>query len=909
MSFRLKLLLAMMLLVVGVTVTTLLITESQVRLSYQRHFQQAFGFQLDLFQQQRAARLDPVKERISTASSGPRMVAALEIAGQEHPETIDDLYQNAFDLLSDVMAAAPGSHTNRARGLYFILNNKGQVLYPSSQVKLPFSLRGVKAISSQVEAVGVSAGRGDSPDIGYLAPEDETGFPAIREMVFMPIVDQVGHRRLGVLAVGFPLPSAAQDNPILSAIWLDNRLYSSSISAGPLKEVEQVIGAELRAGAGSRREFSLRLGDTPYQVYCDALSTGSAFPTAYQVCLYSLADAVDEMHRFTRKILILGTVALLAALVLSWVISRSLTVPLQELAKGAAAIERGEFAAKVPVRGRDELGRLGRAFNGMAEQIQSTYAALQQRIAERTHELGERKRAEEALRQSEASLREAQRIAHLGNWEWNVRSNELRWSDEIYSIFGLAPQQFGTTFEAFLDRVHPLDREKVDLAVRESIQTGKPFSLEHRVVRPDGKIGMVREKAEAVRDDAGQVARMIGTMQDVTEQKRIEAEFLRAQRMDGIGAIAGGMAHDLNNALAPILMGIQLIRKKVAEPDVRQMLGVMETSTHRGADMVRQVLTFARGRDGERELLGIGRLIRDMENIMRQTMPKSITVEAMIPSDLWQVQANATQLHQALLNLCVNARDAMPLGGRLTLAADNVELTAEEAKEIPEARPGPYVMLLVSDTGTGIPPEVLPKIFEAFFTTKAPGKGTGLGLSTIVRIVRNHGGCITVKSEVGAGTTFELYLPKAEPEPRSRTAPLGEAAALKRGHGELLLFIDDDQSVREMVAPALTEQGYHVVTAANGAEALALLQTQEQELRLVLTDIAMPIMNGLEVIEKLRSLRPNVPVVLISGTFEAEKQRPPHGVIAVLTKPFQLEQLLAVTAEALEKRPLSNKAS
>jgi CheY-like chemotaxis protein len=294
-----------------------------------------------------------------------------------------------------------------------------------------------------------------------------------------------------------------------------------------------------------------------------------------------------------------------------------------------------------------------------------------------------------------------------------------------------------------------------------------------------------------------------------------------------------------------------------------------------------------------------------MENILRQTMPKSILVEAMLPSDLWPVLGNATQLHQALLNLCVNARDAMPTGGRLTIAADNVELTAEEARELPDGRPGPFVMILVSDTGTGIPPEVLPKIFEAFFTTKAPGKGTGLGLSTIVRIVRNHGGVVTVKSEVGTGTSFEIYLPRAEPEPASRTAAPPQAS-LRPGHGELLLFIDDDQSVREMVAPALKEQGYHVLTAANGAEALALLEGQERQPRLVLSDIAMPVMDGLEITEKLHTRWPDLPIVLISGTFDVEKQALPTGVIKVLTKPFRLEQLLAVTAEALQKHPAAS---
>jgi len=900
MTFRLKLLLTMVLLVVGITATTLLITENQVRLSYERHFQQSFRFQVASFLQQRDARLEPVKERLGARAANARLIAAMENAGQEHPDQrdIDDLYQNGLDQLADVMAALPGEHsTNLSKSFYFFLNSKGDVLYPSAQAKLPFSLAGLRRIAKQVG--GSAATIGNEPQVGYLAPEDQSGAVAIREMLVTPLVDQVTHQKLGALGVGFPLASANQNDPILSAIWVNNRLHSPSIPADALSEVEQAVGAVLRNGPPARRDFTAHIGKTTYQVYGQALSTGPAFPPAYQVCLYSLAEAATEKQRFTQKILLSATVASFCAFVLSWLISRSLTVPLQALVTGTSEIERGNYTAKVPVRGHDEVGRLGHAFNAMAERIQASYASLEQRIAERTHELAERKRAEEALRKSEASLREAQRIAHLGNWDWNVPSNQLRWSDEVYSIFGLTPQQFGATYEAFLERVHPADREKLEQAVRESLDTGKAYSLEHRVVRPDGENRIVREQAEIFRDESGKTIRMVGTVQDVTEQKRIEAEFLRAQRMDGIGAIAGGMAHDLNNALAPILMGIQLIRNKVPEPEIRQMLSVMETNTHRGADMVRQVLTFARGRDGEHELLELGRLIREMENILRQTMPKFISVQALVASDLWPVLGNATQLHQALLNLCVNARDAMPKGGKLTLAADNVELTTDDIKDIPDSKVGSYVMLLVSDTGSGIPPEVLPRIFDAFFTTKAPGKGTGLGLSTIVRIVRNHGGFINVTSEVNAGTTFELYLPRTEPASATRKIALSEPSAVKAGHGELLLFVDDDRSVREMVAPTLTEQGYRIITAANGAEALALTAQHAREIRLVLTDVAMPVMDGLELMENFHARRPELPVVLMSGTFEAGKTPLPEGAAGFLTKPFRLEELLAVIANAL----------
>jgi PAS domain S-box-containing protein len=909
MTFRLKLLLAMMVLVVGVTATTLLIMASQVRLSYERHFQQSFRFQVDLFLGQREARLEPVKQRISAAAASTRLFAAMENAGVEHPDQrdIDDLYQNGFDQLSEVLAASPGSRTNSPTGFYFFLNNKGQVLYPSAQVKLPFSLLGLQGVAQQVEAVAASVGSQNEPQIGYLAPESEPGVAAIREMVFTPVVDQVGRQKLGVLGVGFPLPTANRGNPILSAIWLDNHLYSSSIPSDGQSVVEELVGSELSGRTAPRRDFSVRLGDVAHQVYCQTLSTGSAFPPAYQVCLYSLADAVAETKRFSQKILVAGTAASLCALVLSWLISRSLVVPIRELVTGTTEIERGNYAVKVQERGQDELGRLGHAFNAMAETVQASHTALEQRIAERTHELAERKRAEEALRKSEARLREAQRIARLGNWDWDVLSNELRWSDEIYSIFGLAPAEFKVTYESFLEHVHPGDREKVEQAVSESLKTENRYSIEHRVLRPDGEVRVVREQAEILRNETGKATRMVGTLQDVTEQKRIEAEFLRAQRMDGIGAIAGGMAHDLNNALAPILMGIQLIRNKVSEPEIQQMLGVMETNTHRGADMVRQVLTFARGRDGERELLELGRLVREMENILRQTMPKSIVVQALVPPDLWFVLGNATQLHQALLNLCVNARDAMPKGGKLTLAADNVELRAEEAREIPDAKPGSYVMLMVSDSGTGIPPEILPRIFEAFFTTKVPGKGTGLGLSTIVRIVRNHGGFLSVKSEVGAGTSFDIYLPRAEQTPASQDVKGGPVQELQKGHGELILFVDDDRSVREMVAPSLTEHGYRVLTAANGAEALGLLGEQEHEVGLVLTDVAMPVMDGPEMMEKLHSRQPNLPVVLMSGTFDAGKTPLPAQAAAFLAKPFRFEQLLAVVAGVLRANRPANK--
>src|ERR1051326_3953390 len=261
MSFRLKLLLAMMLLVVGVTATTLIITENQVRVSYERHFQQSFKLQLDWFLQQRETRLEPVKQRVAGVAPNPRLLASMEIAGQPHPEQrdVDDLYQNGIDQLSDIMAAvsaaSQGNRTNGLKGFYFFLNTKGEVLYPSAAVKLPFSLSGLHRISNQVEAVGASVSRRNAQEEGYLALEDDFGQISIREMLFTPIVDQARQQKLGVLGVGFPLPSADRSNTISSAIWLDNQFYSFSIPADALKSVQQVVGAELSAGEPPRRDF------------------------------------------------------------------------------------------------------------------------------------------------------------------------------------------------------------------------------------------------------------------------------------------------------------------------------------------------------------------------------------------------------------------------------------------------------------------------------------------------------------------------------------------------------------------------------------------------------------------------------------------------------------------------------
>jgi CheY-like chemotaxis protein len=325
----------------------------------------------------------------------------------------------------------------------------------------------------------------------------------------------------------------------------------------------------------------------------------------------------------------------------------------------------------------------------------------------------------------------------------------------------------------------------------------------------------------------------------------------------------------------------------------------METSTHRGADMVRQVLLFARGRGGDFERIEFGPIIKEMEKMVRETFAKNIAVNSYLPADLWCVRGNPTQLHQVLLNLCVNARDAMPSGGKLSLIADNVELNSEETAKIPGSRAGQFVSVLVSDTGTGMRPEVRAKIFEPFFTTKEEGQGTGIGLATVLRIVKAHEGFLRVDSETDEGTTFEIFLPRA-----MDTAPKVEKRSIEllRGSGETILIADDEQAIRELLTAELSSAGFRVLSASNGAEAVALFREHAKEVQLFITDSSMPVLGGSEAVAALRKMNPELPIILTSGDGAGQE----GNGFSVVNKPFSLEDILAsIQQNLLKGKPLS----
>ena len=392
-------------------------------------------------------------------------------------------------------------------------------------------------------------------------------------------------------------------------------------------------------------------------------------------------------------------------------------------------------------------------------------------------------------------------------------------------------------------------------------------------------------------DEFGQKAQSILIVNtDITQKKQLEAQFLRAQRLESIGTLASGIAHDLNNILAPILMTAQLLQSQIHDERSRRLLPILISNAQRGASLVKQVLSFARGLEGERTILQLKHLIIEIKQIIRETFPKSIEVITRIPQNLWTISGDATQLHQVLMNLCVNAGDAMPKGGTLTISAENFLIDENYARMNLDACVGSYILVSITDTGIGINPKILERIFEPFFTTKKIGQGTGLGLSTVLGIIKSHGGFINVESEERRGSKFQVYLPALEAIETLEDIEL----ELPSGNGELILVVDDEADIRDITQTSLESYNYRAITASDGIEAIALYAEYRDKISLVLTDMVMPTMDGLTTIRTLRQINPNVKIIAVSGLASSDKVNTAYevGVKAFLSKPYTANQLL-----------------
>ncbi len=388
------------------------------------------------------------------------------------------------------------------------------------------------------------------------------------------------------------------------------------------------------------------------------------------------------------------------------------------------------------------------------------------------------------------------------------------------------------------------------------------------------------------------------------ERERREAadQMLRVQRLENIGMLAAGIAHDFNNVLAPVLMGVSLFRNRLTSESDQRILNAIENSAARGAGLIKQILGFAQGVTGETQLLQPKHMLRELVDMMRQTFPKNVRIDDVIENGLWPIKANPTQLHQVLLNLCVNARDAMPKGGTITIRASNRQVDEMSAASLPGATAGPYLYMAVEDSGSGIPQDIVERIWDPFFTTKGAGRGTGLGLSTVRGIVENHQGVITLTTQLGRGTTFEVLLP-ADPQSEAAATP-GRPVEIPRGNGELVVIADDDPNVRDITSATLTDHGYRVLAAADGTEALALIAPRILEVKAVITDLDMPNLDGSALIKVVASLNPAIRIMLVSASAAADDPRrvaPPGG--AFVPKPFSAETLLGTMHELLHLTP------
>jgi PAS domain S-box-containing protein len=509
-------------------------------------------------------------------------------------------------------------------------------------------------------------------------------------------------------------------------------------------------------------------------------------------------------------------------------------------------------------------------------------------------DITERKRAEERILEQAALLDQAQDAILVRDLDQTITF----WNKGAERIYGWTAEE--ALNKNAVDLLFKGPTEQFEIARKAVIETGE-WSGEIRQQRRDGTEITVESRWTLVRDDQGKPTSILVINTDVTERKRMEAQFLRAQRMESIGTLAGGIAHDLNNVLSPILMAIDVLQMKVTDEAGRKWLEVLRTNAERGGHMVRQVLSFARGVEGERTAVQPKHLIKEIVKIMSETLPKSITVSYRVPNDLWVISADATQVHQVLMNLCVNARDAMAHGGLIFITAENTVVDEGYARMHIEAKAGRFVVITVADNGSGMPPDTLSRIFEPFFTTKEMTKGTGLGLSTALTIVKSHGGFINVYSEVNKGTQFALYFPALEVSETTTTTAM--VSNLPLGHGELILVVDDEEAIREITRSTLEAFGYQAITASDGTDAVAIYAEKRNQIALVLTDMLMPFMDGPATIRALRKMNPDVKIIAASGLTAGQKagEDTLQGVAAFLSKPYTAEKLLHALANVLQR--------
>jgi PAS domain S-box-containing protein len=581
-----------------------------------------------------------------------------------------------------------------------------------------------------------------------------------------------------------------------------------------------------------------------------------------------------------------GTLLLLS-LVLALYAARRIAGPIDSLRRLAVADRVGSL--NLSATGLRETDEVAKALRSAEENRQETLAAL---------------------KRSEEQLKRGQRLAHVGSTFRDLQTGEASWSDEAYRIFGVDRETWVPTTENFVAMLHPDDRAKV----LSTLNPAAPLEIaqapfECRITRPDGSVRTIHRENEIVTDDAGNPRYLAGTIHDITEQRRTEELLRQAQKMEAIGNLTGGIAHDFNNLLGVIIGNLDLAAPLVADNDeVTELVQEAIDAADSGAELTDRLLSFARRQPLRPERIAANELISSLVGLLRRMLGENIEITLDLADGLWSLAADPAQLEASLINLITNARDAMPSGGKLSIATANRHLDAAYVAGHADATPGDYVAIAVTDTGTGMPAEITEHIFEPFYTTKEPGKGTGLGLSMVFGFIKQSGGHISVYSERGVGTTFRLYLPRAAPDlPQVVEA---NPIAMPHGNGETVLAVEDDPRLRRVVMRQLRELGYRPVEADGPVAALGVFAREKVDL--LFTDIVMPgPVNGIALARQALERWPKLKVVLTSGfpgTRLEDEPGPFSSAVRLLTKPYHTEDLARVLREVLDGNEPSRRA-
>ena len=574
--------------------------------------------------------------------------------------------------------------------------------------------------------------------------------------------------------------------------------------------------------------------------------------------------------------------ALLTVSLLLWrLLTSSITEPLARLAEASKAVARSKDPNIRAVKeADDEIGHLTDSFNEMLSTLEVR---------------------DSALRESTSQLLDAMTVARMSSWVWDVPAGTMSWGGREAQVFGEKGRPANASLRSFLDVVHPSDRPAVEQGLTRAAGSGETCELDFRVLDANGHIRWLDMRGQLAGHGSHQ-ARVRGLVMDMTDRRQLEEQLLESQKLESIGRLAGGVAHDFNNLLTGILGYARFALQSVPENHAaRADILEIERAGTRAASLTSQLLAYARRQMIVPQIVRLNQLVIAMDSLLRRLIGEDVDLETRCARDLWHAQIDPGQFEQVIINLAVNARDAMPNGGRLTVETSNATLDDSYMRQHPEVLPGEYVVMAVADTGVGMDTATQIRIFEPFFTTKEQGKGTGLGLAVCYGIVKQAGGHLWVYSEPGRGTTFKVLLPRASEEPSAPSAAPPPQQPPSRGH-ETLLIVEDEPVVRKLTVRALTEHGYHILEAGDCPSALAEAHSHPGEVHLLITDVVMPGMNGKELADSLTAERPDLRVLYISGYAEHAVVR--HGVlqegIAFLSKPFDLNELARTVRRVLD---------